>query len=248
MFSAATVTQRPIQEFISAQGTYDAGFLLVPPDKNYLGWTDPRHNLGITMDYAGLSNQSLGGALGTTFSGSVSETRQIDGSAIVRVLLKTSNALTFAMPLSPAPTGNPFGDNPLVFGTRTTDVLNGATPALGSCSLNVSFTEANVGDPLPDLMVFLLGASAPGQNLMTIGFQGTATGKFADGSTGTAKVAQTGLLITNFDHLPGVYHDAFPAEYITLAHTGGTASATTISFASNSLTAENTELTVELLA
>jgi hypothetical protein len=250
MMSAAT-TSRPIQEFVSAQGTYDAGFLFVPPDKNYVGWTDPKHNLGLTMDYAGLSDQSLGGTLGTTFSGSVSETRQADGTAIVRVLLVTSNALTFAMPPSPAPTGNPFGDNPLVFGTRTTDVLSGATPALGNCTLKVSFTEAHAGDPLPDLMVFLFGDTAPGQNLLSIGFQGTAAGTFADGSAGIAKVSEVGLLNTNPDHPPGVNHDAFPAENITLVHTGGNPAApttTSMSFPSDPAAADHADLISELLA
>jgi hypothetical protein len=229
LLSAAA--QRPIADFIAAQGTYNgpvfgfpAGTLIVPPAKNYLGWTAPQDNLGISVDYAGLANNYPGGTLnlGTTFDGNVVETRQRDGSSIVRVTLHTDDALTFVMPLDPAPTGNPFGDNPLVFGTRVTDVVNGATAAVGDSLFSVAFTSPQFGAPLPDIMQ-LVNDPQPGQNLLSIRFQATATGTFADGSPGMVKVSQAARFDTNPNHPPG--RDFFPVENVVLIHTGGAAAA-----------------------
>src|SRR5207237_1448323 len=56
----AATTQRPISDFLSTQGTFcvDAACtLFVPPTPNFVGFTDTVHDLGISFDYAGLSDQ-----------------------------------------------------------------------------------------------------------------------------------------------------------------------------------------------
>lgn len=82
---ANSATQRPIEDFVSTQGTFciDDGmggcFLFVPPIENFFGLSDPKANLCMSIDYAGLadawiSSVSGGGvSFGTTFEGTVTE-------------------------------------------------------------------------------------------------------------------------------------------------------------------------------
>ena len=201
MLSAAT-----IQDFVNAQGT-DGFPLFVPPVKNYLGASDPARGRGISVDYAGLANQYLktqGIDLGTTTSGSVAEQRRSDGSGSVHVVLQTRNAMTFAFDLA----SGDFAMAPLSFGARATDVVSGATPALASSTLTLDFTEAHVGDPMPDLLHLLFTTD----RVKSLTLQGSATGTLADGTPARATVTQAALL-TN-PALPG--DGGFPVENILL--------------------------------
>ena len=125
-------TTHRIAEFVDAQGTFcvDDGAggcaIFVPPVDNFVGFTDTVHFLGVSIDYAGLSEAPLGGTLGTTFSGTISERTLKDGSVIITVQLRTSNALTYVIPFDPNSPANQFGENELLFGTRANDVLAGA--------------------------------------------------------------------------------------------------------------------------
>jgi hypothetical protein len=209
----AATTQRPISDFLSTQGTFcvDAACtLFVPPTPNFVGFTDTVHDLGISFDYAGLSDQPLGGALGTSFSGFVSERTVQDGSVIITVHLHTSNALVYVIPFDPTSPANQFGENPLIFGTRVTDVQAGAAPALGDSTLEVVFTNSAPGLPIPDLEQ-LLFAPEPGQNLLSVTFEGTASGQFASGGSGKVHVIERGIFNNGFH---GAVSDGFPAEFI----------------------------------
>jgi len=108
-------------------------FLFTPPVLNQLGWTDPAASLFVLVDYAGLANQYLGGALGTTMDGSVSEEPLADGRADVTVLVHTKNALTWAV------AGFDSANGPLLFGHRAQDVAGGADAALGESTLQLRF-------------------------------------------------------------------------------------------------------------
>jgi hypothetical protein len=225
-------TIRPIEDFVSQQGTYciDDGsggcFLFVPPVQNYFGWTAPAQGRGVSIDYAGLANQAIveggGQDLGTTFSGKVIERSLPDGRAEVQVLLHTQNALTWAIPFDPADPGNPFGDNDLLFGARVTDVLAGATPALGESLLQVRFTNTAPGAPLPDLLQLFI-APEEGQVPSITSFRGRATGELrddfgvADGTPGRLEVIQTN--VPNPQQQGGTA-DGFPAERINLKAVG----------------------------
>jgi len=211
----AGTTQRPISDFLSTQGTFCVDpptcTLFIPPTPNFVGFTDTVHDLGISFDYAGLSDQPLNGALGTTFSGSVSERTVQDGSVIITVHLHTSNALVYVIPFDPAnPGSNPFGDNALLFGARVADVQAGAQPALGDSTLDIQFTNTAPGLPIPDLEQ-LLFAAGPGQNILSVVFEGSASGLLANGSSAKVHVIERGILDHKFN---GALADGFPAEFI----------------------------------
>jgi hypothetical protein len=214
--ASATTTQRPISEFIDAQGTFCVDpptcTIFVPPVPNFVGWTDTVHDLGISFDYAGLSEGPLGGALGTTFSGTISERTVQDGSVIITVRLHTDNALVYVIPFDPTSPANQFGENPLIFGTRATDVLAGAEPALGDSNFTLEFTNSAPGLPIPDFEQ-LLFAPEPGQSLVSVTFEGTASGHFANGKAGKVHVIERGIFHNGFH---GAVADGFPAEFINL--------------------------------
>jgi hypothetical protein len=218
-FAFAGTTHRPISDFLSTQGTFcdpdghGGCQIFVPPTPNFVGFTDTVHDLGISFDYAGLSEQPLGGALGTTFSGTISERTVPDGSVIVTVHLHTSNALVYVIPFDPNSSDpDQFGNNDLLFGARVADVQAGAQPALGDCTLDLVFTNTAPGLPIPDFEQFLF-APVEGQNLLSIVFEGTASGQFASGGTGKVHVIERGLFNNGFH---GAVADGFPAEFINL--------------------------------
>jgi hypothetical protein len=212
----ADTTHRPISDFLETQGTFCGDpptcTIFVPPTPNFVGLTDTVHDRGISFDYAGLSEIPLEGALGTTFSGTISERTLQDGSVIINVHLHTSNALVYVIPFDPTSNANQFGDNPLIFGTRVADVLDGAAPALGDSTFDLQFTNAAPGLPIPDFEQ-LLFAPAQGQTLLSVVFEGTANGQFANGATGKVHVIERGILDNGFH---GAVADGFPAEFITL--------------------------------
>jgi len=221
-------TQRPIEEFVSAQGTFclpDGGggcVLFVPPLDNFLGWFDPATGDVASVDYAGIANAWImdesGGALslGTSHDGQILERPLPDGRAELKVILHTSNALTWA--------ASDFDFlTPLIFGARAPDVLSGANAALGASTLELTFVNTAVGLPIPDLMQ-LLFAPEPGQEVSNVVFRSSAAGELRegfgtpDGTPGRMVVLQRGL----FD-IPGQGNgvgDGFPVEFIKLRPIG----------------------------
>jgi hypothetical protein len=209
----ADTTHRPISDFLATQGTFCVDpecTLFVPPTPNFVGFTDTVHDLGISFDYAGLSDVPLAGALGTSFDGTISERTVSDGSVIITVHLHTSNALVYVIPFDPTSSDNQFGNNPLLFGTRVTDVQAGAQPALGDCKMDLVFTNSAPGLPIPDFEQ-LLFAPAAGQAVLSVVFEGSASGHFPDGSAGKVHVIERGILDNGFH---GAVADGFPAEFI----------------------------------
>ena len=113
---AAAAHQRPIEDFVSTQGTFCLGFfpncvgeppdcfLFVPPVENFIGLNDPVRLLAASVDYAGLadqwiSNQPGGVSFGTTFSGNITERALNDGTGRVEVAVHPHKSLarrTFA--------------------------------------------------------------------------------------------------------------------------------------------------------
>lgn len=223
--AAAQAKQRPIQDFVDAQGTFCFDLftpghclLFVPPIENFIGWGDPTNTLLASVDYAGLADEWLqaqpgGQSLGTSFSGSVTERPLADGRAEVHVVLKTQNALVWAVNNN----GTDEFNSPLTFGVRAPDVLNhGATPVLGSSHLEVKYIASKPGAPLPDL-IQLWAVPEAGQEMTYIKFVANVTGTMTDGSAARLQVTQTGLL-----NIPGqgAVSDGFPAEHIKLHPVG----------------------------
>ena len=112
----------------------------------------------------------------------------------------------------PAP-ANQFGENELIFGTRASDVLAGADALLSpNSTLNLEFTNAAPGLPIPDFEQ-LLFAPGPGQQILSVHFEATANGTFADGTPGKVHVIEKGIFDNGFH---GAVGDGFPAEFINL--------------------------------
>jgi hypothetical protein len=66
---------------------------------------------------------------------------------------------------------------------RAEDVLAGATPALGDSNFTLEFTNSAPALPIADFEQLLFGP-LPGQTLLSVTFNETATGFFADGTPG----------------------------------------------------------------
>jgi hypothetical protein len=220
---AGSNDQRPITDFLDEQGTTSE---FHPPVPDYIGWISALARPPVyfaLVDYAGLAAEYLANlpnpiALGTTTQGTVTDRPLRDGRSQVSVVLRTTNALTWAA--ANADSG------PLVFGYRAADLAaNPAlTPALSESQLHVVFKNTAQGDPLPDLVdAFILGNASPGQELVSIAFRSNGTGPLraafgvAEGTRGRCIVSQTGLFMTGFH---GAVADGFPAENVELRALG----------------------------
>src|SRR5262249_52033707 len=165
----ANGVQRPIEDFISVQGTYCLGtdlngnpvcngdpasgcFLYIPPFPNYLNFTDPSTGNSVNLDYAGLFNSYLANPFGTTTSGSINEVVQKDGTVLDYITLHTANAVTYA-------SVGFSGTGEVLFGANEPQVAAGAQPALGSSTLRLVLQGPTAGAPLPDLIALLNGCS-----------------------------------------------------------------------------------------
>ena len=236
--------QRPIEDFVSAQGTFcfpdgsGGCVLFVPPIGNFIGWDTlqevPPQQGNVqpvrcaSVDYAGLANAKVeelsGGTIsfGTTTSGTIMEHPLADGRAQVTVRLHTKNALTWVVSGGDNDACD-YATDPLLFGHRVPDVLAGADAALGESFLQVKFINTAPRAPLPDLeqLIFApeLGQEFPSFISFTTRADGTLRGNFGvpDGTPGRAEVIQTGLFMTKFKGATG---DAFPAERINLNAVG----------------------------
>jgi hypothetical protein len=233
--STTQAGQRPLSDFLSRQGAYcvhqldpatgnigcdcvnngynGTGCLLqVPPAPNYVVWTDPFAGAFVSFDYAGLANKALGDTLGTTWTGSINEVLQQDGSVVDTIILHTDNALTWVS------TGS-FFQGTILFGHTTTQVAAGAQASLGSCTLHLVL-QGPAGAPLPDLVEAECGCGA--WSFVSISFEGEATGTLPSGSPARVQVTQVGLIEVNGVANPNsrVGLDAFPAEHIHIQATG----------------------------
>lgn len=225
--------QRPIEDFVDSQGTLclddacldfgqgDECVLFVPPVENFLGWTDLPDCEGVAIDYAGLADEWITEesdgdvSFGTEFSGSITERVLADGRTQVSVRLHTTNALVWAF----EDCNFDFAGAPTIFGHRAPDVLDGASAALGSSLLRVTYTTAAApGDDLPDLLQILICPDNE-EELVSIAFVATADGEFTedsdfpDGTPAVLHTTQTGLFLSGFH---GAVGDGFPAEFINI--------------------------------
>jgi hypothetical protein len=226
---ALATVQRPIGDFLSAQGKFcypdDGGCLLfVPPDPNFLGWTndlDSKVILFAGVDYAGLANAYTGNK--PELTGTVSERPMKDGRAEVTVLLHTKNANAWVIKLDLS--GDVYAqiaNKGTLFGHRPRDVLTGAGQALANTFLQVRFINTKPGDPLPDLVQLAdpMLITDPRQKLEFIAFSANATGPLtalfgvSENTPGACTIVQTGLSMTEGKGL--ALQDAFPAEDVSL--------------------------------
>jgi hypothetical protein len=225
--------QRPISDFLSRQGqwslhvdsdgsfdcaasSYDgglSGFLFDPPIRNFPDLTEPQNGTSASFDYAGLVDAAAGHTLGTAMSGSINEVVHPDGSVTVSILLNTTQALAWAT------TGfNAYGTD--LFGHTGLEVLGGASPAFGSCTMRLVINGPASNQPLPDFEELLIGCS--NWSLASFHFVGSASGPLPDGSAGRLEVTQVGLIAVASKANPHsrVAFDAFPCEHILIHQVG----------------------------
>lgn len=227
----AITTQRPIQDFLATQGTFcfpdgSGGCLLfVPPDPNFLGWTNDLDSDVIRfagVDYAGLADAYPTGKK-PVIDGTVTERPLKDGRTEVTVLLHTKNANVWVIELDL--TGDvlaQIASKSTLFGHRPADVLGGKGQALADTFLHVVFINT-AGAPLPDL-IQLINFPAQGQELKFVAFgthaKGPLTAEFGvpEGTPGRCTITQTGLFMTKGNGL--ALQDGFPVEDINLRVVG----------------------------
>ena len=244
-------TIRPIEDFVARQGTFcldvnfsgtyvneivDGNFvgncptgepplLFVPPVANFIGSSDPDKGRLASVDYAGLADHWAGGAFGTAINGTIIERPLADGRALVEVLLRTNNALTWVVDDPGLATGDFTG--PLLFGHRAPEVVAGAEPALGRSHTQLKFINTAPGADLPDLIQLLIFPE-DGQELLSLKSNNQAKGPLTalfgvpEGTPGRTHGVQVGLLVNpqcGADS-PSAVADCFPTERIEL-HTIG---------------------------
>ena len=210
--------QRPLSDFLSAQGTTS---LFQTPVPDYIGWFNNPPTHFALVDYAGLASKWLqdngGPSLGTQVSGTVSERPLADGRAEVTVILHTTNALAWVSTADDAINGT------LLMGSRAQAILADPAnhpPALGGVEFMVVFNNTAPGAPIPDLVdAFILGNAAPGQELIALSIRISAVGPLhaafgvTEGTPGRLVVTQTGNFRTPGR---GATADGFPAERVDL--------------------------------
>jgi len=170
------VMQRPLIDFLTSQGTYcfDDGFggcrTFVSPVPNSFAWFDRGQNLGISVDYTGMTNswlESVSGnqrSLGTQVNGTISEQLREDGRSLVLVDLHASNAMSFAI------RGPQWGVAPAAMGYEPSELRDERNnPALGNAHLHLAFINDAFGGRLPDLNQLLV-APQKGQELVDFRF------------------------------------------------------------------------------
>jgi hypothetical protein len=180
VLASAQTVQRPIEDFVSTQGTYclpngsGGCFYFVPPVANFIGWGSQAHfGQFASIDYAGLANRYIETAssgsisFGTTFGGTITERPLPDGTARVTITLRTENALMWAA----TDPNYDFAAGQLIFGRRVTDVLAGAQPVLGTVVFHISFINSSPGAPLPDLIDLFFNHP---QDIINYSFHATA--------------------------------------------------------------------------
>ena len=210
--------QLPLSDFIAAQGTT---MVFQPPNPDTLGWSGrpPTYPFLGFIDYTGLVNGAivdLGGAsLGTEVSGTFKKRDLAGGKVEYTVDIHTTNAFAAMQPNGPN-----FDTDPYLFGNRSQDVADGATPAIGDCHFFFAW-RANAGEPIVDAAQLVIGEVLPaGFELLKLSFRGTATGPIhanaglgPEGTPGRLVISQTGIFHTSFQGATG---DGFPAEVVDL--------------------------------
>jgi len=176
---------RPLSDFLDVQGTFcypcvnpatetcqtnDEGRLcriFNPGIPNFIFWVDTSRLRRTAFDYAGLVP-----GFGTVITGSISETRQKDGTALVKVNFDTANAFNWVV------SGTNTGTDSVIFGNRLDAVQAGTEPALGSSSFRIEFFNFFPGAPLPDLIELLAFTSnGEGRGLRSLTFTSDSFGE-----------------------------------------------------------------------
>ena len=212
-------TQRPIEDFIKAQGMPGPVYFYQTPYAPDL----PNYAVGVTsaacpgqfcqyltstgpipagsriavVDYAGLASKYLEkhgyGSVGTKTEGSITQHLLPDGRAETTVVLHTTNALTFVSTWDyslPSPPES-AETNTRIFGSSVSDLLHYPTnrPALADSELVMTFRQ-DLNKPLPDLVQLFAFGAYPDLELSSFYFSVNATGSLPNGGPAKCRVLQ----------------------------------------------------------
>lgn len=200
-----TARERPIEDFIEAQGTANQFLFYAGADaphlRNYaVGFTTatcpgefcqyPTSRIAV-VDYAGGANKYLErhgyGSLNTKTAGSITERVLPDGRAEVTVVLYTTNALTFVSTFDyslPSPPQS-AETNTRLFGSSVQELFRDSSrrPALGNSSLILIFKNPSLDAPMPDLVnLFAFGVQPKNFELTSLYLHVNASGSLPDGA------------------------------------------------------------------
>ena len=213
----AQTIQRPIGDYITAQGQFPSFFEVwfasrssTPECPGGTSGLDP----AAFVDYTGYWTAYLaskGISLGTTMSGAIHQTNNGDGTSTVKIELYTANALSYA-----------FCENsnlPIYLGSTGQEVAAGSPAALGSSHFSAVLLIPGTSPTAPLPFLGFIGAcpSAP-PCIESVKFTATASGQLGTpygdlaGTPGTLSVEQIGTL-----HATGrAATDGFTAEFVTV--------------------------------
>jgi hypothetical protein len=144
----------------------------------------------------------------------VTERLEVDGAALVRIVLRTTNAFSWIVE------GQDLAEDRLALGHRFEEVLTGAEPAFAESVLIVSFLNGRPGSPLPDL-VELAVAPRSDRRLVALALTAWTEGPLAAGFGVPAGIAGFGhLTVTN--GAPGIPGSVdLPVDRLDLDSWGG---------------------------
>ena len=217
------VRQRPINDFVIAQGTYCADngagecTLYAKPVANHIAFYEPNKRKLMLVDYAATTNGYLrdkaGRDFGTTYDGEIREEPMGDGRYRVTVHLKTHQALAYVL------NGEDMASSPLFIGSRPAD-LTQMTPeakmqaATGELDMTLTYVNQAPGLPVPDL-IQLMRAPQPGQQLLEsqFTFKGSGINRLS-GQPTTFAITQNGPIMSM---MPGHETSAPPVANASLA-------------------------------
>ena len=221
-----TVLQRPIQDFVVAQGTLPA-----PPGftANFIGWigrTGPKEDLTtiMTFDYAGLDAASVG-LPAPRIRGTVIERPLANGGTNVKISLQTSKELAYVHACAAPIPGNPCPAGAVLFGlTPAEAAADPPAAAYGSSNFQVEYNVARPpGAPMEDLIALFFGGLPYDSLPLMVAFAGSANGPLRaasgcpEGTAGRASATQTGLILAGIRNgFRGALVDAFPAEWVDI--------------------------------
>jgi hypothetical protein len=233
--------QRPIEDFISAQGTtsvfYQGPFAPGLPDYA-VGFTTancpgefcqyPTSRI-VVVDYAGGANKYLKkhgyGSLETKTDGSITERLLPDRRAEVTVVLHTTNALTFVSTWDyslPSPPES-AETNTRLFGSSVQDLFRdpSSRPALGNSDLVMIFKNPRLGAPMPDLVKLFAFGAYPNIELTSVYLSVDAAGPLPDGTQAHCTVLQhyvnpPPLLINGVLTTPSLLDGGWISEFVDI--------------------------------
>ena len=224
-----TALQRPIGDFLAAQGSGPPPPGFVASYISWLGRTGPKEDISrvMTLDYAGLDAAAVGLPL-PNMQGSVTERPLANGQTNVRVTLRTSHELGTIHACLPPTMDNPCPTGGILFGlTPAEAAADPEQAAYGSSLFEIEYNVARApGAPMEDLIA-LFFTGLPYDSLpLFVAFSGSADGELraasgcAEGTAGRAWTVQTGLILAAIHNgFDGALADAFPAEWVEIKPT-----------------------------